>query len=1116
MNTRKRIKIYLEVTVLDNYEYNIKSDQIKKLYSKKDYSTAAKVADSIDWRRVKNNTMLNLVADVYDRCKEYEKARDVLLIAYDRTTCGRQLAYKLTILSLRLKDFVEADEFYQDFVEMAPDDTTQYILKYRIAKTKGEHIDVLIQILEAYAEVEMDERWQYELAKLYEEAGRTADMISMCDQIILWFSEGKYVEKAMTLKMKYQPLTPEQQIKYDNRLSVRESKIEDALEAVPVEENKQEAASATNTVYDTRTDILNDTFGPIPVVKLDEEEVKEKQTEAAEVKEVSEEENKVDNEVASETSKEIEEARKQVEEDNKKLDEEMYSGKSTVEFYDFGDANKEKMSKIGEDLMKTAEIDIDEINFRAMNITEYDTANIQAAIAKSMEIIMKENDLDSNLAAKKEEASDEEEVSEEIAKTQEIKTPVVDEETARELEKTKIISTSEIRAMLDATNDVKETKQEVIEPVVEEEVPSSDAYNTVSSINVRSAFEVPSEEESKKEEALEQARNTAIREQFEKKEESLYHTVPLDPLFEQEEDGQIGLASEEEVEEQIEGQMTIEEVLHEYEIRAKYEAALAEVKKYEAEIKKQEERRKAREAAIKLEEETVEDTLDDDNTEEVTVEETGEAEWIDTGELPVIEDEEAETEVEEEVEGEIEEEVEEEVEEEEEIDERQDLINALFGEIEEPEEEPVAEEEPEETPADENLVKEMTDSVADGLAAGVADMLDNVIKAPVMEGPEIEVPNIFGKHREASETEEAVITEDTQATEINEQVEAPVAETPVEETPVEETPVEETPDVKEPTEEMPVCETPVIETPVIETPIIETPVVEEPKIEPPVDEEQVSEITTDDFEQPAPVALNRDAEELGRLRLSDEYRAVFADFLDVPGLEEQLVNTIDHLVEYFEMDGTSKNNNVIIMGDEKTGKTTLGLGIIKVANRARGNGRSARKVAKIKAEVLNKKGVTMAMPKILGTDLIIEKAGNLTYTTVTDLLAIMKTYTEEMLIVLEDDQAAMERLISANPEIGVVFGNQIYIKGHTADDYVRMAKDYAAKRRYTVDEMGTLALYARIGDIFGRNQYVTKEEIEEIIDEAIEHSERGGIKKLISKMKRNKDELGILKEEDFV
>ena len=185
---------------MDRYEYNIKSDQIKKLYSRKDFVEAAKVADEIDWYRVKDNVMINRVADIYENTKQYDKAKEILLIAYERSPLGRQLAYKLTILALRTKNFDEAEEFYQDFVEMSPSDVSKYLLKYRIAKAKGERAEVLIKILEEYVNIEMDERWQYELAKLYHEAGQDDKCIAMCNELELWFNEGKYVEKARELK----------------------------------------------------------------------------------------------------------------------------------------------------------------------------------------------------------------------------------------------------------------------------------------------------------------------------------------------------------------------------------------------------------------------------------------------------------------------------------------------------------------------------------------------------------------------------------------------------------------------------------------------------------------------------------------------------------------------------------------------------------------------------------------------------------------------------------------------------------------------------------------------------------------------------------------------------
>ena len=1078
---------------MDNYEYNIKSDQIKKLYNKRDYATAAKVADSIDWRRVKNISMLSLVGDIYDRCKEYEKARNVLLIAYDRTSTGRQLAYKLTILSLRLKDFVEADEFYQDFIEIAPEDTTQYILKYRIAKTKGEDNDVLIQILEAYVDVEMDERWQYELAKLYAETDQIRKCVDMCDQIILWFSEGKYVEKAMELKMKYEPLTPDQQEKYDNRVSIKDTKIEDVPAAIPVEKISD---ISDMHKYDTKTDILNDTFGNIPIIRdvTPDEETEAKETET------------------STYNEELNEARQEKEAELKKLDEEMYGDKGTIEIYDFTDSSNDKMSKIGEDLMKTAEIDIDEINFRAMNVSDYDTANIQAAIAKSMEIIMKE----SNPA--------------EVPKVADNTAPINPiEEDKKNIEKTKSIDTVQIKELMNARTVMNADTAEI---------PSHEAV-------VRSAFDQPTEEELRKEILMNEARINVMKEHLEKEKAenmadkvNIYHTVPLSPLFEQEEDGQIGLAEPEEVETQIEGQMTIEEVLHEYEIRAKYEAALAEVAKYEAEIKKQEERRKAREAAIVLEQSkqveevnAEEDTLSDDNDELVQVEETTSADWIeDTGEIP--------TETIKHLDREEPEVVEEDVETEEEIDEQQDLVNALFGEL--PKEETSEAVDEEESIAD-GVNEEISDEMLEETSQEAGgEESDGLVDEASTESDEVSVDD------EAKQTEDKQlvsssvtqipmpafgqpgsivnipIVESVKALEAMEAAEEVAVESLAEQSVVEPVTSQEGDDesiaesVSEQSEVEPVTSQEVANESAVE-PSVKESVTTESVEEVSKSEEVACEQEYEEQPQPERVEIqNRDEEELGKIRLKDEYRAVFADFLDMPGLEEQLVKTIDRLVNEFEIDGTSKNNNVIIMGDTKTGKTTLALGIIKVANRARGNGRAGRKVAKIKAEVLNKKGVTSAMPKILGADLVIEKAGNLTPTTVVDLIEIMKTYTEEMLIVMEDDQAAMERLLNTTPKLKTVFDNHIFIKGHNADDYVQMAKDYAAKRRYVVNEMGTLALYERIGDIFGRNQCVTREELEGIIDEAIEHSERGGIKRLFGMVKRNKEEFGILKEEDFI
>ncbi|HAV91340.1 MAG TPA: hypothetical protein DCW44_08720, partial [Eubacterium sp.] len=202
---------------MDKYEYGIKSDQIKKMVAKKDYKVAAKIADTIDWSKVKSNSMLITVADAYEANRQYDKAKQVLLCAYERTPMGRQLAYRLSVLSIKLKDYIDAEDFYRDFVDMAPHDNAQYILKYKIEKGKGKDVNSLIPILEAFNREEMDERWGYELAKLYHEAGDIESCVAQCDEISLWFNEGEYVDKAMELKKMYKPLTRGQQERYDRR-----------------------------------------------------------------------------------------------------------------------------------------------------------------------------------------------------------------------------------------------------------------------------------------------------------------------------------------------------------------------------------------------------------------------------------------------------------------------------------------------------------------------------------------------------------------------------------------------------------------------------------------------------------------------------------------------------------------------------------------------------------------------------------------------------------------------------------------------------------------------------------------------------------------------------------
>ena len=199
---------------MDKYEYREKTEQIMKYVQTKSYDKAKEIAETIDWKRVKNTSMLCTVSEIYEYTGEYQKSREILFIAYDRSPGSRKIVYRLGTLALRLGETEEALDCYEEFVSMAPKDPNQYILKYKILKAQNAPLKEQIRVLEEFKKAEYIEKWAYELAELYDKAGMTTECLEECDDLILWFSDGVFVQKAMELKIKYKPLTPQQQQKY--------------------------------------------------------------------------------------------------------------------------------------------------------------------------------------------------------------------------------------------------------------------------------------------------------------------------------------------------------------------------------------------------------------------------------------------------------------------------------------------------------------------------------------------------------------------------------------------------------------------------------------------------------------------------------------------------------------------------------------------------------------------------------------------------------------------------------------------------------------------------------------------------------------------------------------
>ena len=252
----------------------MKTEQMLDHLEKKEYQQAKEIADGIDWRRVKNASMLNTVSEIYEYNGEFKKGRDILFLAFDRAPGSRKIVYRLGTLALKIKDIREATDCYEEFVKLAPKDPNQYILKYKILRTQGASLTDQITALEEFKKAEYIEKWAYELAKLYDEAGMTAECLEECDDLILWFSEGKYVYLAMELKMKYKPLTPLQQEKYDSRPGAvkkkpePEKQPESTLEEVDDENEYNESTEET-------VDVQEEPVREPVTERVDESEVQE-------------------------------------------------------------------------------------------------------------------------------------------------------------------------------------------------------------------------------------------------------------------------------------------------------------------------------------------------------------------------------------------------------------------------------------------------------------------------------------------------------------------------------------------------------------------------------------------------------------------------------------------------------------------------------------------------------------------------------------------------------------------------------------------------------------------------------------------------------------------------
>ena len=1039
---------------MDKYEYRVKTEQMLAHLEKKEYQKAMDIAESIDWRRVKNASMLNTVSEIYEYNGEFKKGRDILFLAFDRASGSRKIVYRLGTLALKIKDIREATDCYEEFVKLAPKDPNQYILKYKILRTQGAALSDQIAALEEFKKAEYIEKWAYELAKLYDEAGMTAECLEECDDLILWFSEGKYVYLAMELKMKYKPLTPLQQEKYDSRPGAVKKQpepvkqTESTLEEVD-DENEYDEGSEEE-VQESTVQRIDDAqvqeIPPEPVPMQEEFEIPEEAAQADVVPEEVVPEATVAVEETPMYREEEPEASVETPEEHTSAIKQVVTGATLEEALAQGVAvasginiEEEAMKEREDEILANGQMMIDDI--------------LQKWEAKQK---------DHEEAIAKQKAKDEERLQKEREQAR-----IRQEEERKEVER----KAAEAEAR-------RKAEEEAARKAAEEEARRK------------------AEEEARRK-AEEEARRKAEEEARRKAEEEARRKAEEEARRKAEEEAARKAAEEE-------ARRKAEE-----EARRKAEEEAARKAEEEAADEEESERNTQRipDDIVRLMEEM--ESENEDSEDEIYEEEFEDGPGMDEDFIEGIEDElagldmngssfeegdfdEADFE-EEDLEGEDfdEGDFEEEDLEGEDFDEgdfeEEDFDEEDFDEADF-EEEDLDEEELEEADFDEDDdeddFEDIDDEETDFDEGDFEEDMDeeDFDEEEIDDDEELD----FGEDLEGEDFDEADFEEEDLD-------EGDFDEGDFEEEDFDEEEIEDEDDTEE-----------------LE---IEEPSEEE--IQARIKKSKGGVPFDTGFVVTGRYDLSATSEIGLKAGLTEEQKKLFSYFVPVRGMSEQIVEVLDN-DRRAQREGTSKTGNLLVIGRKGSGKTVLAVDIVKAIQKQRNLKQG--KVAIVTGESLNKKELTNIIQKLRGGAIIIEHAGKLNSRTVKELNYLMEKKTGELLFVLEDQRKPLERLMTANPEFKKKFSSKLELPVFINDELVTFGQTYAKENGYKLDEMGILALYSRIDVMQREDHAVSVAEVKEIMDEAIAHSQKANVKHLarrvFGKGTDDSDRI-ILKEEDF-
>ncbi len=1058
---------------MDKYEYKVRSEEIKELIARGDYVQAAELADTIDWRRVKSVMMLCTISDLYKINRRYEDARNMLLLAYERRPGGRTICYSLCELCIKTEEFVQAINYYKEFQQAAPKDPGRYILQYKLYEAQDVSLEERIGVLEELKKRDYREKWAYELAYLYHRVGLAARCVEECDELILWFGEGKYVVKAMELKMLHQPLTPEQQEKYNRRFE----KSNETEEYLPPEAGQEEGYEALEYSGEGQGYVPEGAYAEAGQGYVPEGAYAEAGQGYA--------------------------------------PEEAYGEGSS------GEHNENSLARDEEEL---------DIQVKTMDVGQYNTINLQAELAEGLkEILAEEN------AGKDKNSGGQEEQNPEKRSTygepagdtgQEEKSAGSGRDSEGEvLEDSEVFfgETGNLDQLEETSLPVEgqagtSSEEDAAGKELEEVYARANIAGTVSA----GAAEPDAPQEKSAEDSGEGDTAKSVMEQMRKEseargEEQVMTAQPpkaLASVLSQEADGQISflVPENEAMEKQITGQMNIEDILAEWE-RMKQEGAAKRAEEVRQRVLQHtgelfnEFEAAARDGLL--------EKLENEKTPAAgrpgaAAGRPGGSQGAGEEELEYLEEisgsgaEESTEDTSEENSGEPQEGTGEDFQEEE-----PEYMEELSGE--DYEEEP--EENPEENPED---MGEPSEESGELLEEEFEEVLE-YMEEPFEEDLDGEPEESGGAQEEAEEVfEEEVLEymEESSGEDYEEDSEKKQEEV--------REPSEESGEPSEESGEAP-SEAPVDTTESSGNTSAKgakrlsqkrkASKGEKTEKEAAGEAEEAADETPKEKKQSADLANKDDSVEREKAKvraLTQEEKELFAPFIQNRSGREKLVKAIDSISL------AAYTGNIIVTGEEGMGTITLAKNLIREVQITDSN--FSGKVAKITGQGLSAQKVPETLKKVRSGALIIEKASGMEGAAIEELRQGLQQDSLGVIVLMEDTRRAMNKMLEAHPGLAESFTARVDLEPLSNDKLVAFGKHYAREMEYSIDDMGALALHTRIEERQTIDHVVTVMEVKQIVDGAIRHANRktlGHFLDILFAKRYDEEDMIILTEKDF-